>query len=153
MEFTNDLHRQTYEHVQGLLSTLYGGQYAVSEEWPRFILQEGSAELNVLVLPWGDDRAVVELRAYVVFGAELTAELMRYLLQKNDEMVLGAFGVDGDGDVFFSHTLLADDLGTPELRTSVAAVMSAADEYDDEIQKRWGGQRVADRWEQAEEPD
>jgi hypothetical protein len=146
VNFANDLHRETYEHMKELLGELYGEAYAASETWPRFSLQEGSAEVNVLVLPWGDDRAVIELRAYVVFGAEMNAESLRYLLQKNDEVVLGAFGVDADGDIFFSHKLLANDLGSPELRTSVAAVMSAADEYDDEIQARWGGQRVADRW-------
>lgn len=146
MDFNNDLHREAYEHVKELLTELYGEMYVVADEWPRFMVRQGSAEANILVMPWGDQKAVVEVRAYVVFGPELTPELMKYLLQQNNETVLGGFGIDGDEDVFFTHTLLANDLDKSELRAAISAVLSIADEYDDEIQKRWGGQRAQDRW-------
>ena len=100
---------------------------------------------SVLVVPWGDERAVVRVRAWVVMGAELTPELMNYLLLENNQFVLGSFGIDDEDDIFFAHSLLANDLDKAELRATLNAVKATADGYDDEIQKRWGGQRMADR--------
>jgi len=145
MEFANDLHREAYEHVRQLLTELYGEMFEVTEASPMFRVHEGSTIASALVMPWGDDRCVVEVRAYVVLGAELVPELMRYLLEQNNELMLGAFGIDSEGDVFFSHSILANDLDKSELRASINAVKFTADKYDDELQARWGGQRMADR--------
>ncbi len=145
MEFASDLHREAYEHVRQLLGELYGEMYETVETSPMFRVREGSTIASILVMPWGDDRCVLEIRAYVVLGAELTPELLKYLLVQNGECMLGAFGVDSDDDVFFSHSILANDLDKPELRASINAVKLTADRYDDEIQARWGGQRMVDR--------
>lgn len=145
MDFAGDLHREAYEHVRQLLTELYGEMYETVETSPMFRVREGSTTASILVLPWGDDRCVVEIRAYVVLGAELTPELLKYLLVQNSDFMLGAFGVDTDDDIFFSHSILANDLDKPELRASINAVRFTADSQDDEIQARWGGQRIADR--------
>lgn len=145
MEFANDVHAEAYDHVKQLLSELYGEMFDVKQEFPRFTLREGSTIANIVVLPWGDERAVVEVRAWVVMGAELTPELMKYLLLQNNEVVLGSFGIDNESDIFFAHTILANDLDKSELRATVNAVKSTADHYDDEIKARWGGQRMQDR--------
>jgi hypothetical protein len=145
VEFISDIQKEGYARVKELLTELYGEMYEVAEEAPRFTLAAGSSMVSLLVWPWGDERAIVEVRAYVIMGAELTPELMKYLLQENNALVLGAFGLDDEGDIFFAHTLLANDLDKSELRATVNAVKVTADSYDDEIQKRWGGQRVADR--------
>ena len=145
MEFKNDIHAEAYAHVKQLMTELYGEMFGVSEEFPTFRLREGSTVASISVLPWGDDRAVVEVKAWVVMGAELTAELMKYLLQKNDEFVFGAFGLDNENDIFFAHSILANDLDKSELRATIGAVKSTADHYDDEIKSRWGGQRMEDR--------
>ena len=94
---------------------------------------------------WGDDDATITTRAWLTTGTELTVDLARYLLQLNDDMRFGAFGIDKDGDSFFEHTILGSTVSKVELKASVMAVAEAADEYDDEIVSRFGGTRMADR--------
>ena len=145
MDFYNQIHAEAYAHVKQLMTELYGEMFETAENAPRFTVREGSTMANVLVMPWGEEFAVVDVRAWVVMGAELTAELMKYLLLENNKFVLGGFGIDDEGDIFFAHSLLANDLDKSELRATINTVKSCADHYDDEIQKRWGGQRMADR--------
>lgn len=145
MKFQHEAHEAAYEKVRDYLTQLFGESYATHRESPMFQIEHGSTKANILVMPFGDGRAVVDVRAYVVMGAELTQDLLKYLLRENDAFVLGAFGIDDDDDVFFSHSMVADDLDKAELRASVYAVAATADRYDDEIKRRWGGQRVSDR--------
>jgi hypothetical protein len=53
--------------------------------------------------------------------------------------------VTGLVDLWMSHTLLGDYLDEQELRTGVYGVLSGADDWDDELQKRFGGKRWIDR--------
>jgi len=145
VDFYNQIHAEAYAHVKQLMTELYGEMFATIEDAPRFTVREGSTVADVLVMPWGDERAVVGVRAWVIMGAELTPELMKYLLLENNQFVLGGFGIDDEDDIFFAHSLLANDLDKAELRATISAVKGTADRYDDEIQKRWGGQRMADR--------
>jgi hypothetical protein len=145
MEFQHDVHAQAYERVKQLMTELYGELYSAAADFPGFVLDAGSTKVHVAVLPWGDSDACVKVFAWVIVGAELTQDLMKYLLQKNDEIVFGGFGIDSDGDIFFKYAILATDLGKSELRAAIAAARFSADEYDDAIQQRWGGQRLADR--------
>ena len=46
----------------------------------------------------------------------------------------------------FEHNLIGSTCDKEELKTSVITVVKLADEYDDEIVARWGGQRALDRW-------
>jgi hypothetical protein len=95
--------------------------------------------------PWGDDDATVQTWSYLVTGAELTPDLMRYLLEKNEQLRFGAFGMDSDGDILFSHTIVGSSCEKTSLKASVMAVVMISDKYDDEIVARWGGQRALDR--------
>jgi len=145
MEFQHDVHAQAYERVQQLMTELYGELYSTDDDFPGFAVDAGSTRVQIAVLPWGDSDACVKVFAWVIIGAELTPDLMKYLLQKNDETLFGGFGIDSEGDIFFKHAILATDLDKSELRATIGAVRFTADEHDDEIQKRWGGQRLADR--------
>jgi hypothetical protein len=105
----------------------------------------GSAFAQIGVFPWGDDDALITTRSYVVTGIELTAELMRFLLHENAGMRFGAFGIDEDGDVIFEHSIVGSTCDQRELESSVTAVAATADEYDDRIVSRWGGERALDQ--------
>jgi hypothetical protein len=59
-------------------------------------------------------------------------------------MRFGAFGVDKDGDIIFEHTIVGSTIDKEELKSSVKAVLSVADHYDDDIVSRWGGKRALD---------
>jgi hypothetical protein len=145
MEFAHDAHAKAYEHVKQLMTELYGESISVNDKFPGFAVGAGSTTVNVVVLPWGDSDACVKVLAWVIIGAELAPDLMKYLLQKNDDALFGGFGIDSEGDIFFKHTILATDLDKSELRSTIGAVRFSADEQDDLIQQRWGGQRLADR--------
>jgi hypothetical protein len=122
------------------------GEFAVArDDVPAIGVVVGSAVAQAIVFPWGEDDATICTRAYVVTGAELTPDLMRYLLRENADMRFGAFGVDDDGDILFEHTIVGSTCDKEELKASVMAVVMTADRYDDQIVARWGGQRALDR--------
>lgn len=145
MEFKTDMQKQVYEKLQGWVKELFGAFARQREDLPAFGIMVGSAYVLVNVVPWGDDDATITTRSYVAFGTELTAELMHYLLRENDRMRFGAFGMDNEGDIFFQHTIVGSTCDKEELRASVMAVVYTADEYDDKIIQKWGGQRAIDR--------
>jgi hypothetical protein len=103
------------------------------------------AELQIGVFPWSEADAVITTRSYVVTGAELTPELMRYLLTENAGMRFGAFGLDEEGDIIFEHTIVGSTCDQKELESSVVHVARTADDYDDLIVERWGGERALDQ--------
>lgn len=146
MEFSSTAQQAVYEKVLPMARELFGEFAIVREDVPVIGLVVGSTLAQIGVFPWGDDDAVVNARAYVVFGAEITPELMLFLLRKNNEVIFGAFGLDDSNDIFFEHAIVGSTCDREELRASVLAVAYTADMFDDEIASRWGGQRAADRW-------
>lgn len=145
MEFQTEAQKACYEKISPWMKELFGEFAVAREDAPVFGVRVGSAVAQTVVFPWGDDDATICTRAYVVMGAELTLDLMRYLLRKNADMRFGAFGIDDDGDIFFEHTVVGSTCDKNELRASVLAVVATADNFDDEIVARWGGQRALDR--------
>lgn len=145
MEFKTNPQKETYEKVMPWMKELFGAFVSVRQDAPHFGIAVGSAFTSIGVYPWGEDDATITTRSYVVTGVELTAELMKYLLQENDRMRFGAFGVDQDNDIFFEHTLVGSTCDKEEIKASVLAVVVTADEYDDKIIQKWGGQRALDR--------
>ncbi len=145
MEFQTDAHKQVYEKIAPWIKELFGTFSFAREDVPSFGLAVGSAFVQVGVIPWGDDDATITTRSYVVTGAEITPDLMHFLLRENDKMRFGAFGIDQDGDIFFEHTIVGSSCDKEELKSSILAVVYTADQYDDQIIQKWGGQRAVDR--------
>lgn len=145
MEFKTQAQKACYEKIVPWMKELFGELAIPREDAPVVGVRIGSVFAQTVVFPWGDDDATICTRAYVVMGAELTPDLMRYLLRENADMRFGAFGIDSDGDIFFEHTIVGSTCDKDELKASVLAVVVTADNYDDEIVARWGGQRTLDR--------
>ncbi len=145
MEFATEAQRQCFEKVQPWVTELFGGSVLRNPEKPLLGVMQGSAFAQVGVFPWADDDAIITTRSYVVTGVELTSDLMRFLLVENGGMHFGAFGVDDDGDIFFEHSIVGSTCDRKELESSVTAVVRTADDYDDQIVARWGGQRALDQ--------
>jgi hypothetical protein len=70
---------------------------------------------------------------------------MQFLLRKNGSMMIGAFGLDDDNNIVLDYTLMGLTCDKPELRAAVLGVLKTADDLDDEIVAKWGGQRAIDR--------
>jgi hypothetical protein len=145
MEFESQAQKECYERVLPWVTELFGGSVLRKPDVPVLGVMHGSAFAQIGVFPWGDDDALITTRSYVVTGIELTAELMRFLLHENAGMRFGAFGIDEDGDVIFEHSIVGSTCDQRELESSVTAVAATADEYDDRIVSRWGGERALDQ--------
>lgn len=145
MEFKTAAQKNIYEKVQPWMKELFGTFVSERKDEPFFGISVGSAFVSVGVLPWGEDDATITTRCFVITGAEMTPELMHFLLRENDQMRFGAFGLDGVDDIFFEHTIVGSTCDKEELKSSILAVVYTSDQYDDQIMQRWGGQRATDR--------
>lgn len=146
MEFATPAHEACYKKVRQYVAEIFGEQCQIASEKPGFLVAYGSAMVNLMVFPWSNDDAVVSCRSYVVFGAELKPDLLLFLLHENSSFRFGAFGVDQDGDIFFDYSIVGSTADKNEVKAAMLAVMNVADNYDDKIVSRWGGQRAVDRW-------
>ena len=145
MEFRSAAQKACYEKIVPWMKELFGEFVMLRTDAPAMAVVIGSAVAQVGVIPCGNDDATINTRAYVVTGAEATSELMHFLLRETDNMRFGGFGLDSDDDVFFEHAIVGSTCDKPELKASVMAVVVTADQYDDKIIARWGGQRALDR--------
>ena len=133
------------ERLDGYLTKIQGEGYGRHTEYPnQFRVRNGSAIVNISVQQWGEEEAAVLFRAWVIQKAEMTPDLMYYLLRKNESMRFGAFGIDEEHDIFFEHSILGSTCDIEEFRASLKAVASISDGLDDEIKEQFGGLRAID---------
>lgn len=145
MNFKTKAQENIYGKVEKLMTQIFGEMIKKPTDRPVFLLQRGTTLTHVAVAPWGEDDAVVIVRAYVNYGADLAPDLLKHLLTENARMRFGAFGIDNDGDIFFEHTIVGSTCDKEEIKASVLAVAGTADRYDEPIRERWGGMREIDR--------
>ncbi|MCS6959906.1 MAG: YbjN domain-containing protein [Pseudanabaenaceae cyanobacterium SKYGB_i_bin29] len=145
MKFKTAVQQQTYEKIRPWLTENYVNVQTPPYEIPLFVVPMGSATAMVEVSPLGEDEALILVWAYVVTGADLRPDLLRFLLQKNYELQFGVFSIDEDGDIRVHASLIGSTCDKKELLTSLSAVLETADLYDDDIVKTWGGKRALDR--------
>ena len=145
MEFKTDAQKAVYEKVKGWMQEIFGEQFFTDPDKPTFGISRGTAQGWVWVWPWGDSDTVINVRSWVVTGAEMTVDLAKYLLRQNYDMRFGAFAIDDDNDIVFEHTIVGSHADKEELRASVLAVLGTADNLDDQITSRFGGQKSSDR--------
>ena len=144
MNFDTEPQKDCFERIWPWMKELFGQFAHAHDEQPAIAVVLGSCVAQVAVHAWGDDDASITTRAWVVRGVDVVPELMSYLLHENDRMRFGAFGLDSDNDVFFEHTIVGSTCDMEELRSSVTAVVTTADRYDDDLVARYGGRRALD---------
>lgn len=111
-----------------------------------YVVKQGSSYVMINVVPWGEERAIVRCVAQLVKGVSMTSNLALHLLRLNSVLRFGAFAYVKDGDlVLFLHSILGGEtLDSDELVTTIRDVALIADEWDDKIIERFGGQRMQD---------
>lgn len=116
-----------------------------------YTVKQGSTYVMITVLPWGVDRALVRCVAQLVKGVAMDGLLALQLLELNAHLRFGAFAYDPDGQlVLFLHSMLGGTtLNAAELLTTLRDVALVADEYDDRIIAKYGGQTMRDLLEEA----
>jgi hypothetical protein len=121
-----------------------------------YVVKQGSSYVMISVIPTGpksrhDDRAVVRVVSQVVSGVTPEPSLFRQLLILNGQLRFGAFAYVPDGNlILFTHSILGGpNMDEREIVATVHDVALVADEYDDRIVARYGGQRMQDVIEQS----
>ena len=111
----------------------------------KFRVRRGSCVVEVAVVPWQDNEALVRFSACVVKGAEVTEELIRKLMELNyQKLMFGAFGLDEEGDIVLSHAAIGTTLDKDELQYAIQSLAVLADGYDDLIVEKHGGRTMAE---------
>lgn len=116
-----------------------------------YVIKQGSAYVMISILPWGDNRAMLRCTAQLVKGVDVDGPLAKQLLELNSYLRFGAFAVDpAEHVILFQHTILGGTTLDPEeLTATLRDVALIADEYDDKLMKKYGGQRMIDLLEEA----
>ena len=107
-----------------------------------FIVTKGSTQVLVKVENITKDHVVIDLISHVVKNANVDDNLKNFLLRANSELKFGAFGLLFDDTITFQHSILANDFSEVDLKSSINAVASVADYYDDIIVEKAGGKRA-----------
>jgi hypothetical protein len=116
-----------------------------------YTVKQGSTYVMINIVPWGADKALVRCVAQLVKGVNLDGKLAFELLTLNAHLRFGAFAYEPeDESILFLHSILGGaTLDAEELEATVRDVAVIADDYDDRIIKRYGGQRMVDLLEEA----
>ena len=136
------------ETIEAALGSMVEGYAA--DDHGNYVLGLESARVFVVPAWVEDDKTVIRVFAITNLDVPVTAELTKYLLEKNMEFVFGGFALDVEnGAVWFNHNLLGDFVAPEELEATMAAVAHTADQFDDEIKGRFGGRLYVEAPEDA----
>lgn len=116
-----------------------------------YIVKQGSTFVMINIVELPDGRAQVRCAAQLVKGVRMTESLAVELLQLNSKLRFGAFAYEPkDSLILFIHSILGGEtLDDAELIATLSDVALLADEYDDKIIDKHGGQTMKDLLEEA----
>jgi len=149
-QFHTQCQEEVYRQVKGYLDELVDEHFDDAQHCD-FYLKYGSTVLEISVLPYEEDDAIIEVLAFCVKGVEPSLELMAELLELNTEVALGAFSMVGN-EIFFSHSFLGRRLRPEQMIASLDLVASISDEYDEQIVSKYGGETAIERLRSHRQP-
>jgi hypothetical protein len=116
-----------------------------------YVIKQGTTLLMVTVHPWRQTHAVVRLVAQLVKGVSMETQLALELLEINAILRFGAFAYVPAGDVIlFCHTMADRELSDEEeFMETIRDFAIVADDYDDRITARFGGQTMQELLEES----
>jgi hypothetical protein len=116
-----------------------------------YVIKQGSTLVMVTVHSWKQTHAVVRLVAQLVKGVQMEAELALELLTINAILRFGAFAYVPAGSVIvFCHTMADRELSDQdEFMETIRDFALVADDYDDRIAARYGGQTMQELMEES----
>ncbi len=148
METPQELMESTFSKVENIIKEKFPDYLSFGNG--TFTISRGSTQVMVVVRPFTENETCIECIANVVSGAEITNELMQFLLRKNAELHFGAFGLLFDNTLVFQHSIAGSNADANEIFTSINAVAIIADHYDDIIVEMAGGKRAVDNQDMEE---
>ncbi len=128
----NSNSKTAFNRVKEYLTEL---KYTISfedESRGMFVIEKDKSGIKDLVIGCTDPLLLME--QYVFELTQDSVEVMRKLLQKNRDMVHGAFALDESGyKVVFRDTLQIENLDLNELEGSLDSLQLLLSEFSDEI--------------------
>jgi hypothetical protein len=143
MHFEHRIQEETFRKVEEYLAELFDEPY-LDPEGGHFYVRYGTTVLEISVEAYGPEEAVVTITSYCVQGVEVDEDLLTVLLELNHELAIGSFSLLGN-DIYFSYSLFGRDLEPRDLLRAVTSVANLADDYDDRIVEKFGGQTALER--------
>ena len=144
---------QTMMKLQRILTGSLGLKIMLDGERVRISFTDSSTQLILTVREWGQDsegepRSLVLISAPILLDVTPTPEMFEWVARNGGARFFGHVEVieaaEGKVHLIFSHTLLGDYLDQPELESAMWGILQVADEWDDELQPRFGGQKYRD---------
>jgi Putative bacterial sensory transduction regulator len=135
--------QETFDKLKEYLGELFDEPYHDPEN-DHFYVRYGTTVLEISVEPYGSEETMVVIMSYCVQDAEVEEELLAGLLELNHRIPCGHFSVVGN-DIFFAHSLFGRSLDPRDLLRAITAVATIADDYDDRLVARYGGQTALER--------
>ena len=142
-QFHSQCQEEVYRQVKSYLDELVDEHFDDAEHCD-FYLKYGSTVLEISIMPYEDDDAVIEVLAFCVQGVQPSFELAQELLKLNSQVPLGAFSMVAN-DIFYSHSFLGRRLRPEQLIASLDSVASISDDYDEHLVARYGGETALER--------
>ena len=142
----NEIIKRTFDDVEFFEEQTDSGMYKWSLRW-------NSALIHIWVnTDYGSEEApVAEVWSPCVIGARDDDKLYRFLIEAPNQSIFTNWTVlpDGNGkvNVIVSCPRSLNTLDDDELKEALIAVLNTADEIDDAIIQRFGGQRAQDMYE------
>jgi type III secretion system-like peptide-binding chaperone len=143
MRFEHEVQEQTFYRVEEYLRELFDEPYH-EPETDHFYVRYGTTVLEISVEPYGPEEAVVTVMSYCVQDVEVSEELLLGLLELNHTLLFGSFSLVGS-DIFLAYSLFGHSLQRRNLLGAIAAVATLADDYDDRIVEKYGGQTALEK--------
>ncbi|RLT30440.1 MAG: hypothetical protein DWI54_06380 [Chloroflexi bacterium] len=144
----------TVEQVRNKVLRMMAKNFEITTTDDETIMvRHESSILSVEVKEWIKDNdgmnTVVVLSASILWNAKRTPALYEWVATTGQSFLWGRVAsnlsdVSTETHLNFEHNLLGDNLDEPELVSVVLALLSKANELDDELQKKFGGKRTAD---------
>lgn len=109
----------------------------------KLSVDAGSTRCFVRVLDKGDI-TIVQVCAPILQGVKPSPELWEFVARNGAVLLFGHLVAADNGDqvdVMIVHNLLGDYLDPDELSWAVHGIGSVADQLDDQLQSRFGGNR------------
>ena len=110
-----------------------------------FHVRDGSAVVFIHVYALDSGVSMINVYSIALSNVPLTPELYRWVATEGQAFRFGrcmvAEGDNGLGRMMMTHTLLGDYLDAEELKWAVFALLSTADDLDDQLKARFGGER------------
>jgi hypothetical protein len=141
--FEHAVQEETFSKVKEYLGELFEDPYHDPEN-DHFYVRYGTTVLEISVEPYGSEEAVVTIMSYCVQDVEMEEDLLLGLLELNHQLLCGSFSVVGN-DIFFAHSLFGSSLEPRDLLRAITSVATLADDYDDRIVARYGGQTALEK--------